>query len=453
MEEPHLYQPGMMTAFEKRVEGVKDYKILTLSTGSVLGDESDESFNQGSCHEWTVPCPHCGHFQILADNQDRLKCDLSEETTDENGEINWTKLLPTVRYNCEKCFEDWPSDEEFRKQQSKQGKYLQTNPNASEDHLSFHLEAPSIYYFSLQKLLREKLEASRAAKRGALKPLKDYIQKRRAAAWDDAPVSSDDAQTWDRSKGNYKKGEIFDGEITRFFTLDNQAGRASIGESAHRWGVCRAWGHGECRLIWEGRITTWEEVEQKRIELGVEARRTLVDIGFDTQTVQEVCVRYGWQGLWGDNTKKSSFPHPEDIALPNGERKRIMRHLPYSRPQVGHVGIGKEGVRRQARYYFWCQNPIKDLWHRMKAGLTGYRWTVAQDTSQEYQNQTSVEVKKMSIEKKTGRKVWDYFTPPKKANHFTDADQMNLVAALMDPRIREILWTFVDTETQTETES
>ena len=51
MEEPHLYDPGMCSAFKKRVEGVKNPKILTLSTGSVVGDESDEDFNSGTCEE------------------------------------------------------------------------------------------------------------------------------------------------------------------------------------------------------------------------------------------------------------------------------------------------------------------------------------------------------------------------------------------------------------------
>jgi exosome complex RNA-binding protein Rrp42 (RNase PH superfamily) len=80
------------------------------------------------------------------------------------------------------------------------------------------------------------------------------------------------------------------------------------------------------------------------------------------------------------------------------------------------------------------------MWHRLKNGMTSYRWTVPQDISEEYRKQTSVEFKKITVEKKTGKKIWTYVVPSKKDNHLTDCDQMALVSALMDGRIREILW-------------
>ena len=117
MEEPHMYRPGMMRAFEKRIEGVKNPKIITLSTGSVIGDESDEAFNSGSCEEWEVPCPHCNQFQKMTDARDRLKSDRDEKTIDKDGNFIWHKLLETVRYNCEHCGMDWPKDQTFRRNQ------------------------------------------------------------------------------------------------------------------------------------------------------------------------------------------------------------------------------------------------------------------------------------------------------------------------------------------------
>jgi len=452
MEEPHLYGPGMMTAFEKRVEGVDDYKIVTLSTGSVIGDESDESFNSGSVERWQVPCPHCDTFQAMSDNRDRLVAKIDDETCDENGEYDWRRILPTVRYNCEHCGVDWPTDNEFRRIQAKKGRYVATNPNAPSDHRSFHLAAPSVHYFPLSKILMEKMKASYSARRGALEPLKDYVQKRNADAWDESPVDSDVDAAFERAKGEYLMGEPHEAEIARFMTIDNQAGRASKGQGAHRWIVVRSFGPMECRTIWAGRLDTWEEVEEKRIEHGVEPARTLVDMAYDTPAVQEVCVRYGWQGLWGDNTAKRSFPHHETVLV-NNHPQRLTRKLPYSPVNLGHVGIGKGGVKRQARYFFWCQHPIKDMWHRLKDGLSTYRWTVAKDIPDEYKKHCSVEFKKLTVVKKTGRKEWTWFTPDKKDDHLGDCDQMCLVAGLMDARIRVILWSSADEEGQTESEN
>ena len=435
MEEPHMYRPGMMSAFEKRCEGVRNAKILTLSTGSVLGDESDNAFQSGTCEEWQVPCPHCRQFQRMTDGRDRLIYTQGEKTKDENGQYNWKDILPTVRYNCEHCGQDWPADEASRRAQAQQGRYEATNPNAPEWHRSFHWEAAAVHYFPLGSLLMEKLKASYAAKAGQIEPLRDYIQKRRALAWDESPTDADGDLNFERMKGAYLKGDPFEGEICRFLTIDNQAGRASKGEGAHRWYVCRAYGEKEARIIDEGRITTWEELEERRIALEVEPGRTLVDIAFDTMAVQEVIVRYGWTGLWGDNTNRRDFPHHE---MANGQR--ITRKYPFSPVNVGHVGIGTDKTRRQARYFFWAQQPVKSMYHRLRSGLATYRFTVPQDVSSEYQKQTAVEFKRQEVNR-DGSKKWTWTVMKGKANHLLDCEQMNLVAAMLDARLRAVLFT------------
>lgn len=434
MEEPHMYRPGMMTAFEKRCEGVRNAKILTLSTGSVLGDESDAAFQSGTCEEWQVPCPLCRQFQRMTDSRDRLIFTRGESAVDENGQLNWNAILPTVRYNCEHCGRDWTPDEASRRAQAQMGRYIATNPNAPSHHRSFHWEAVAVHYFNLGALLMEKLKASYAAKAGQVEPLRDYIQKRRALAWDESPTDAESDLDFERMKGQYLKGDAFEGEIVRFLTIDNQAGRASRGEGAHRWYVCRGYGPGEARLIDEGRITTWEEMEEKRIALGVEPGRTLVDIAFDTLAVQEVCVRYGWQGLWGDNTNRRDFPHHE---MANGQR--ITRKYPFSPVNVGHVGIGTDQTRRQARYFFWCQQPIKSMYHRLRGGMATYRFTVPNNVSEEYKKQTAVEFKRQEIDK-SGMKKWIWTVIKGRQDHLLDCDQENLVAALLDPRLRAVLF-------------
>ncbi len=434
MEEPHLYKPGMMSAFQKRTEGVRNAKTTTLSTGSVLGDESDKSFNDGTCEEWEVPCPHCGAYQAMTDDKDRLLADRNESTIDAEGNFIWSKLLSTVRYNCDRCGLDWPNNPEFRREQSIQGRYKVNNPNAKSEHRSFHLEGASVFWIKLEDLLEEKLKASYAAKAGQLEPLRDYIQKRRARAWDDAPHDTDDTNDFARMKGAYVKRSVHEGEIARFLTIDNQAGRASKGEGAHRWFVCRSYSANESRLIDEGRIITWEEMEEKRIELGVLPAMTLADTAWDAQNVQAVCVRYGWQGLWGDNTGKRSYPHHE---LVNGQP--VTRQYPYSAVNIGHVGLGKDGHQKQARYFFWCQQAIKNQYHRLKAGLCSYRWTVPGDVSNDYQKHITAEFKKLVIGK-SGEKKWEWVVASSRPNHLLDCDQMNLVAALMHPQLRMYLF-------------
>lgn len=436
-EEPHLYKAGMASAFKKRMEGVRGPKLLTLSTGSVLDDESDKDFNDGTCEEWEVPCPSCRFYQPITDAPDRLRCDKNKETVDENGSIVWHKLLPTVRYNCESCGVDWPTNQAFRREQSQKGRYVARNPNARTDHRSFHCEAAAIHWIELSAILEEKLKASSAARRGSIELLKDYVQKRKAAPWDESPP--DDAKAdIQRMTGFYIKRDPFSEEIARFLTLDNQAGKSREGEGEHRWYVCRSWSENESRLIDEGKIGTWEECEELRKTLGVAPLQTLPDIAYDTQRVQSICLRYGWQGLWGDMTQKQSYPHHEIL---NGQR--VTRHLPFSPPQLGHRTADDKGGGRQARYFWWCHQPVADLYHRLRDGLASYRMTIAQDTSEDYKKHTGIEYKARVIGA-NGVARWEWKRPKHKDDHLLDADQMNMVAALMHPRLRQILYTFKD---------
>lgn len=441
MEEPHTYEAGLMSAFEKRTEGVKGAKILTLSTGSVLGDESDAAHNEGTCEEWNVPCPYCDTLQPLLDTRDRLRSDRTADTVDGEGNIIWHKLLPTVRYNCVSCGRDWPTDEAFRRGQAQKGKYVATNPNAPANHRSFHLEAVSVHWMPLERIVEEKLKATYAARRGSTELLKDYIQKRRALAWDESPPE-DSTNDGSRMLGAYTAAEVAAptaDEIARFMTVDNQHGRASKGEGAHRWVVVRAYYPTESRLVFAGRVTSWEEVEETRIKFSVHPMRTVVDTAFDSTAVQSQCVRYGWQGLWGDPNRKDGFPHHELVL-----GQRITRIYPFSTVQLGTVGLGlapatgENGVMRQARYFFWAHNSVKTLYHRLKSKMVTYLWTAPQDTPEVYFEHLKNEFKRQEIDS-SGTKVWRWYNPPAKPNHLLDSDQMNLVAALMDNRIRAIL--------------
>lgn len=437
MEEPHLYAAGMMSALQKRCEGVKGAKIITLSTGSVLDDESDKAFVDGTQERWQVKCPLCREFQTITDSPDRLKADRNAETVDNEGNFIWSKFLATVRHNCEHCGKDWPNTEVFRKEQSQDWRWLAHNSNARADHRSFHMEAGAVWWTSLETILEEKLKASYAAKRGSLEMLKDYVQKRRAMAWDESPpeISTSDIA---RITGEFLKGDKWDEAISTFLIFDNQAGVAAKGEGEHRWYSIWAFGLTEMRLIDEGRMGTWEECEELRIKFGIEPMKTWVDIAYDTARVQGICCRYGWRGFWGDMTGKQSYPHHEMI---NG--RRIVRQMPFSTPQLGHVS-NASGTQRQAVYFWWCHQPIAQLYHSLKDGLTTYRFRIAQDTSEDWKRHNSVEYKARTVDSR-GNTKW-LWTRGKagRPDHQLDCGEMGIVAALLHPQLRQILYAFSD---------
>lgn len=437
MEEPHLYKAGFMSAFEKRCEGVKNAKIITLSTGSVLDDESDKAFCDGSQEEWMVRCPHCQKYQKLTDSPERLKADRNDKTIDAQGNFIWSEFLKTVRYNCEYCNKDWPNSEIFRRTQSQDWQWQKMNQNARDDHRSFHFESAAIWWTPLATILEEKLKASYAAKRGSLEMLQEYVQKRRAMAWDESPPETSTSDIV-RITGQFLKGDKWPDAISTFLLFDNQAGVTAKGEGEHRWYSCWSFGLTEMRLIDEGKVGTWEECEELRIKLGVEPIKTWVDCAYDTARVQAICCRYGWRGLWGDFTGKQSYPHHEMV-----KNTRVVRHMPFSTPQLGHVS-NSGGLSRQAVYFWWCHQPIAQLYHSIKDGMTAYQMRIPQDASEDWKKHNSVEYKQRTVDSR-GNTKWQWTRGKSgRADHQLDNGEMGIVAALMHPQLRQILYAFSD---------
>ena len=311
---------------------------------------------------------------------------------------------------------------ELRRQLSRSGKYVQTNPNAPPHKVSFHYNALAIDWINWEDLAEEKITATHAARHAALLPLKDYVQKRLAEAWDDSPRETDATQK--NFLGGYALLEQWEDEFCRFMTIDCQAGKASQRETSHFWYVIRLWSAtGESRLFDCGKIYTFEELEEKRKEHGVEPQRTLIDCAWETNIVHQRCLQYGWQGLWGKD--QPHFPH----HLANGETLR----LPYSTVQRGHVGIGLSKKPQIVSYWYWSNPTVKDLFHHLKNGF-GVPWTVARDAGADYLSHINAEYKRQEHDKR-GRKIWRWYVSPKRDDHLLDCEQMNLLAACMAPQL------------------
>lgn len=421
MEEPHMFKSGMLTKFRKRMRGVRGVRELTLSTGSVLGHQTDEEFKSGSCHEFEIPCPHCGHFQALT--KDDLEWDKNESTKDEKGEYRWEPLRESMRYECQKCDKPFPKRPEERLELAQAGKAIQKNPNAPKHHFSYHYSAHVVDWIDLRDIGQEYIEAKIAMRFGNLDLYKDFIQKTEANAWDDAPPDS--ILDVNQRFGAYVKRSSWSDEICRFLTVDNQFGQSSKGELPHRWCLTRAWGLSETRLIDECKVDEWEDVEELRKALGVVPARVLVDIAFDRPDVLKQCHRFGWQGLIGED-RRVSFPHKGKDEKGNP----AVFQLPFSPPKHGHVGMGQRGRLSAATYYHWCHKPIKDLYHRLANGhANDYKFLIADDVSDDYKKHVQAEYSRIW----NGKREWH--TPESRADHLLDCEQMNLSAAVMDPRL------------------
>ena len=108
----------------QRTATFNNRKIFMVSTPTIKdASRIEQAFLEGDQRYFHVPCPHCGHYQVL-----RWR-----------NVIFDPKNLTEAVYKCEKCEAIW---HDYQKDQIlKNGKWIATNPDGNPGVASFHLSS------------------------------------------------------------------------------------------------------------------------------------------------------------------------------------------------------------------------------------------------------------------------------------------------------------------------
>lgn len=108
----------------QRTATFNNRKIFMVSTPTIKdASRIEQAFLEGDQRYFHVPCPHCGHYQVL-----RWR-----------NVIFDPKNLTEAVYKCEKCGAIW---HDYQKDQIlKNGKWIATNPDGNPGVASFHLSS------------------------------------------------------------------------------------------------------------------------------------------------------------------------------------------------------------------------------------------------------------------------------------------------------------------------
>ena len=108
----------------QRTATFNNRKIFMVSTPTIKdASRIEQAFLEGDQRYFHVPCPHCGHYQVL-----RWR-----------NVIFDPKNLTEAVYKCEKCEGIW---HDYQKEQIlKNGKWIATNPDGNPGVVSFHLSS------------------------------------------------------------------------------------------------------------------------------------------------------------------------------------------------------------------------------------------------------------------------------------------------------------------------
>lgn len=328
LDEVWLYKRGKVEEARGRLGDFAKLgtdKLILLSQGGETGSDWDIEFNKGLIDDWHVECQKCGHF--MAPRYRAFRPDGSrwgfvfDNHKDERGLFIESKAVPTVRFECEKCAHPHTWSVRTKNEWNRTGKYIsEADPNKRGIRKSFRwtalIDSPwenecALYVFALNSL-----------KMGNPIPLIKFLQKSGAEMASERTIL-EGSQIFARVE---LKSEEWEFKDERLMAVDKQ--------EEHYWVEVRDFSRrlrGESRRKWFGKLYSYEDIEQKRIELDVTPERLLIDSGYKAKGpdgVYSACARYGWTAVKG-------------VGTVSGERRATFFHA---------VKIGDKIVRVQKSY-------------------------------------------------------------------------------------------------------
>lgn len=406
-DEPWLYKPGILMQLHKRTtKFAHNRKILELSTGSILGDETDQAYNAGTKREWQFTCYKCGKMWVPPFSPERLDVPggvkWEPESKLESGIWDFDRVRKTAYYECPFCRERYAPTEENQYRLNRPDSY--TSGPEDAEHESFHWPAWVSDFRLLGDFAVEFLQAKAAIKRGSTELLQEFVQKREARAWDIAAV---DAEPMTEIESDYRMGDHWPEATARVITVDVQ--------KFHMWLLCRDWAPGpRSRLVTYEKVLTWDEIRKRQLELGVDNILVFIDSSHFTELVYGQCCRFGWNAIKGE-------PAPNGFLKKEGESKRYV-------PVIESNGRGQPAQLPADARFSSCT-----LWRvseEMTAGSlhlfrTGRAkgWTIPRNPPADYSQQMAARVRRARQHKATGQTVWEWFTIGKCGEHAWDCER------------------------------
>jgi hypothetical protein len=275
-------------------------------------------------------------------------------------------------------------------------------------HVGFHYNVLCNWRKPLWEIVLIWLEAQAAMQSGNTDPLRQFIQKRLAEAWEEDLSDNRKELIGDGYLlTEYTEGQKIDEEAFRFMTVDKQRD--------HFWVIIRAWrSNGSSRLLYFGRVETFEQVDELRGKMRVEPKLVFVDSAYDTDIVYHFCAMNNWTALRGSPLK--SFPYRKQ----NGDTTQ----RPFTRFAEAQTTGGK-----RCRYAHWSSDRVKDILHAHRTGQAG-AWEIPDQAPGDYLAQVDAESKREIKNAKT-QQIEYRWVKIRRDNHAWDCEAMQIVAAMM----------------------
>ena len=375
-DECQLWEQPWLTQMHGRLKAFRETgKVLQIGLGGNIGTEWHTDFLNGNQCEWSHHCPNCSklfqyRFNLRSREGSNIHFDKSKIRTKQDGSLDFTEFRPTVHVTCHHCGVRIDYDEQKILRMNRRGEYVSMNKDASPENVSLHANAFAIGRRPWSEIIEPWIKATMGRSVFATSLLQQFITEELAEFWEERPiVVSKKVKQGDFTRREMRDPKFWPDEWIRLMAVDNQHGGRN--DIPHRWFVCRAFARdGRSRLVDCGRINEWEDLRKKQHELGVPdwtpempGPWVVVDQQHDPAKVQEICARYRWFGLMGQDTDK--FHHEKGTMFAPEEAQDFY----FSDERTIDIGFGtRDGGRQIACYYLYSKQKIEDILARLRNG-------------------------------------------------------------------------------------
>lgn len=438
LDECHCYEPGVISEAIGRLGDalkVQRSKLLAISQGGEESSEWDLLYCEGEEFLWHVQCQGCGEYISLEWSRRQENGAKAGMVYDEirggDGRIDREATAATARYVCHHCGHAHAPGAGTLIAWDKTGKYISTQTGADFDPLCPPTEVSfrwtALVDFPWDELVKLWLTAMDAKRLGNYAPMVAFFQKRMSLMRSENSMHDVDISFKRVTPPDVTK-ELLPGELDRFLTFDRQ-------KEDEFWVQARAWFEGGRSIrLWAGRLFSFEDIEQKRIELGIEPQCVGGDSGYRPKGddgVYRACIKYGWVALKGVG-EVAGFWHTQKPRFRGDPPQRVFR--PWAPVAYGDPGMGttEQGQTHCVLIRFSSDGVSDKLEDLLKAGL----WEEPEEGDEpseddrEYRIQMAAEWPKYIRDKNTGRTRRVYVCPSGN-NHQRDCAKEQILCAMV----------------------
>ena len=391
LDESWQYDSGALSEiFKRSLSFETSRRLILMTTGPDVDDETDVEWEKSTKSEWRCACPTCNAVVPLvfgeAGDKSGIKWDSDETTREPNGRWKVQAAARTAVWVCPSCLGRHKYSVPLQRSMNdpeRGARYEQTNPNPSKN--SFGWTAESVVFRNWESIVEEWLTACNAKKLGSMEGVEEFIKKNTVRSWDPSRFFTNNRAI---PFGDYRMGEKWDnigkdedGNDLIFMTVDVQ--------KDHYWVVIRAWSNrtgtwAHSRLVYFCKAHSVGELEDLRIQFGVQRHHVTMDCKWNDQAVYQICHRNGYLAFAGIDVRSNSFLHSDGV-------RRI-----YDEPRMMDAYAGKI----EAGHAFAVRIQFSSIAGKFRLEMTRQSkdtsgtpvWTVAKDAPQEYIRQAFAEV-------------------------------------------------------------